>query len=178
MQPWQPGARLLSDFDIKIGRLSASVRKATLSDDDITRACRVTDDAIAQLLKPRKDHVQQIDPGEWNKRLPRPRSHETVRRWIRAGKIYPAPVLDGREYLLTNRPCGSIRRAVQQASYCRESPMARTRNHARRDLPPNLYVRNGGYYCYRDPRTGKEYGLGRDKRLAVTEAIAANMAFW
>lgn len=55
--------------------------------------------------------------------------------------------------------------------------MARTRNHARRDLPPNLYVRNGGYYCYRDPRTGKEYGLGRDKRLAVTEAIAANMAF-
>ena len=37
MQPWQPGARLLSDFDIKIGRLSASVRKATLSDDDITR---------------------------------------------------------------------------------------------------------------------------------------------
>ncbi|WP_193169110.1 site-specific integrase [Serratia marcescens] len=56
--------------------------------------------------------------------------------------------------------------------------MARTRNHARRDLPPNLYVRNGGYYCYRDPRTGKEYGLGRDKRLAVTEAIAANMAFF
>ncbi|ASM01847.1 MULTISPECIES: hypothetical protein [Serratia] len=66
MQPWQPGARLLSDFDIKIGRLSASVRKATLSDDDIARASRVTDDAIAQLLKLklRKDHVQQIDPGE------------------------------------------------------------------------------------------------------------------
>jgi len=56
--------------------------------------------------------------------------------------------------------------------------MARSRNRARRDLPPNLYVRNGGYYCYRDPRTGKEYGLGRDKRLAVTEAIAANMAFF
>ncbi|EPD3668461.1 hypothetical protein [Serratia sp. (in: enterobacteria)] len=66
MQPWQPGARLLSDFDIKIGRLSASVRKVTLNDDDIARACRVTDDAIAQLLKlkQRKDHVQQIDPGE------------------------------------------------------------------------------------------------------------------
>lgn len=36
---------------------------------------------------------------EWNSRLPRPRSEETVRRWIRAGKIHPAPVLDGREYL-------------------------------------------------------------------------------
>ncbi|EOI1370275.1 TPA: hypothetical protein ACKQE2_002532 [Serratia marcescens] len=66
MQPWQPGTRLLSDFDIKIGRLSASVRKVTLIDDDIARACRVTDDAIAHLLKlkQRKDHVQQIDPGE------------------------------------------------------------------------------------------------------------------
>ncbi|WP_199062157.1 excisionase [Serratia sp. ASV30] len=36
---------------------------------------------------------------EWNSRLPRPRSEETVRRWIRAGRIYPAPVIDGREYL-------------------------------------------------------------------------------
>lgn len=63
MQRWKPGARLLSDFDIKIGRLSASVRKKTLSDEDINRACRVTDDAIAQLTKPRKDHAQQIDPG-------------------------------------------------------------------------------------------------------------------
>ena len=53
--------------------------------------------------------------------------------------------------------------------------MARNRNERRRDLPPNLYVRNNGYYCYRDPRTGKEYGLGRDKRIAITEAIAANM---
>lgn len=59
MQPWQPGARLLSDFDIKIGRLSASVRKATLSDDDITRACRVTDDAIARMIEPRKDHAKR-----------------------------------------------------------------------------------------------------------------------
>lgn len=56
--------------------------------------------------------------------------------------------------------------------------MARTRSRARRDLPPNLYDRNGGYYCYRDPRTGCEYGLGRDKRLAVTEAIAANMEIY
>lgn len=53
--------------------------------------------------------------------------------------------------------------------------MGRRRSHDRRDLPPNLYIRNNGYYCYRDPRTGKEYGLGRDRRLAVTEAIQANM---
>lgn len=52
---------------------------------------------------------------------------------------------------------------------------ARRRSHKTRDLPPNLYVRNDGYYSYRDPRTGKEYGLGRDKRYAVTQAIEANM---
>ncbi|WP_205256744.1 phage integrase Arm DNA-binding domain-containing protein, partial [Escherichia coli] len=49
--------------------------------------------------------------------------------------------------------------------------MGRRRSHERRDLPPNLYIRNNGYYCYRDPRTGKEFGLGRDRRIAITEAI-------
>lgn len=53
--------------------------------------------------------------------------------------------------------------------------MGRNRSHNRRDLPPNLYVRNGGYYCFRNPLTGKEYGLGRDRRIAVSEAIQANM---
>ena len=47
--------------------------------------------------------------------------------------------------------------------------------HEHRDLPPNLYIRNNGYYCYRDPRTGKEFGLGRDRRIAITEAIQANI---
>ncbi|MFK3751358.1 phage integrase Arm DNA-binding domain-containing protein, partial [Escherichia coli] len=53
--------------------------------------------------------------------------------------------------------------------------MGRRRSHERRDLPPNLYIRNNGYYCYRDPRTGKEFGLGRDRRIAITEAIQANI---
>ncbi|MDR8489420.1 hypothetical protein OSC18_07905 [Serratia nevei] len=59
MQRWQPGARLLSDFDLKIGRLSASVRKTQLSDQDIILACRVTDDAIARMIEPRKDHAKR-----------------------------------------------------------------------------------------------------------------------
>ncbi|MGL9723946.1 phage integrase Arm DNA-binding domain-containing protein [Sodalis sp. (in: enterobacteria)] len=56
--------------------------------------------------------------------------------------------------------------------------MARRRSHKNRDLPPNLQPRNGGYFCYRDPRTGKEYGLGRNRREAITQAIAANMAIY
>jgi len=37
---------------------------------------------------------------EWNQRQPRPKSMEQVRRWVRSGKLYPAPFLDGREYLI------------------------------------------------------------------------------
>jgi len=44
--------------------------------------------------------AKKLTLKEWNNLLPRPRSLETVRRWVRAGKIYPAPVLDGREYLV------------------------------------------------------------------------------
>ncbi|HDR2892316.1 TPA: excisionase [Enterobacter asburiae] len=40
---------------------------------------------------------------EWNARQPRPRCLEQVRRWVREGKIYPAPILDGREYLFDER---------------------------------------------------------------------------
>ncbi|MGG2142279.1 phage integrase Arm DNA-binding domain-containing protein [Symbiopectobacterium sp. RP] len=56
--------------------------------------------------------------------------------------------------------------------------MARRRSHKNRDLPPNLQPRNGGYFCYRDPRTGKEYDLGRHRQEAITQAIAANMAIY
>lgn len=56
--------------------------------------------------------------------------------------------------------------------------MARRRSYKNRDLPPNLHPRNGGYFCYRDPRTGKEYGIGRDKREAITEAISTNMVIY
>lgn len=37
---------------------------------------------------------------EFIKKLPRPRSEETIRRWIRAGKIKPLPVKFGKEYLI------------------------------------------------------------------------------
>ncbi|MFS1538934.1 MAG: phage integrase Arm DNA-binding domain-containing protein [Candidatus Phlomobacter fragariae] len=51
--------------------------------------------------------------------------------------------------------------------------MPRIRSRKNRDLPPNLYERKG-YYTYRDPRTRKEYGLGRNKTYSINEAINAN----
>lgn len=43
----------------------------------------------------------------------------------------------------------------------------------RRDLPDNLYERSG-YYSWRNPDTGREYGLGRDKADAIAQAREAN----
>ncbi|PKO47288.1 MAG: hypothetical protein CVU31_08545 [Betaproteobacteria bacterium HGW-Betaproteobacteria-4] len=53
--------------------------------------------------------------------------------------------------------------------------MGRRRSAATRDLPPNLYVRRG-YFAWTDPRDGKVYSLGKDKRQAINEAIEANLA--
>lgn len=57
----------------------------------------------------------------------------------------------------------------------------RPRSAGSKDLPPNLYrktdKRNGvTYYTYRDPESGRMFGLGRDKAAAIKEAAAANVA--
>ncbi|HEY3984709.1 tyrosine-type recombinase/integrase [Cedecea sp.] len=52
--------------------------------------------------------------------------------------------------------------------------MAQARKHANKGLPPNLYNR-GGYFSYRDPVSGREFGLGRNRASAVNQAIEANI---
>lgn len=57
----------------------------------------------------------------------------------------------------------------------------RPRNAGSKDLPPNLYrktdSRNGvTYYTYKDPISGRCFGLGKDKDSAIREAVAANFA--
>jgi len=43
-----------------------------------------------------------------------------------------------------------------------------------RKLPPGLRVRDG-YFSWRHPETGKEFGLGRDRDKAIAEANEANI---
>ncbi|PGH55935.1 integrase [Azospirillum palustre] len=52
--------------------------------------------------------------------------------------------------------------------------MGRRRSRQTRSLPANLYERSG-YFSWRDPQTGKEHGLGRDRRSAMEQAIEANL---
>lgn len=52
--------------------------------------------------------------------------------------------------------------------------MGAKRHAKRRDWPPNLYQQPSGYFYYRDPKTKKVVGLGRDKAKAFQESRAAN----
>lgn len=50
----------------------------------------------------------------------------------------------------------------------------RRRSSAKRGWPANLYERRG-YYTWRHPVTREEFGLGRDRGAAFTQAIEANL---
>jgi len=52
--------------------------------------------------------------------------------------------------------------------------MARQRKSLRRNWPDHLHERDG-YYSWRDPRTSKEHGLGRDRAAALAQAVQANI---
>jgi hypothetical protein len=49
----------------------------------------------------------------------------------------------------------------------------RPRNPANRALPINLY-KNGRYYQYRHPQTGRYYGMGTDRAAAIRAAHQLN----
>ncbi|POR52814.1 integrase [Paraburkholderia eburnea] len=51
---------------------------------------------------------------------------------------------------------------------------ARRRNAERRNWPDNTYKNTQGTYWFRNPYTGKTYGLGTDQKVAFSQARAAN----
>ncbi|MFV8941827.1 hypothetical protein [Moellerella wisconsensis] len=60
LQPWVPGKQLLTDFDIKLGRLAASVRNKSLTEAEIKRACDTTDRLILFMMRQGQDE-RKID---------------------------------------------------------------------------------------------------------------------
>lgn len=59
MEPWQPGQQLLTDFDIKLGRLAASVKNRPCTPADIKRACDTADLIILSVMRRDHDERQQ-----------------------------------------------------------------------------------------------------------------------
>ncbi|EKT54635.1 hypothetical protein [Providencia rettgeri] len=58
--PWVPGEQLLTDFDIKLGKLAASVRNRPCTSADIKRACNTTDQLILSIMRQDQDE-RKID---------------------------------------------------------------------------------------------------------------------
>ncbi|MEQ1967224.1 hypothetical protein ABLA30_09405 [Xenorhabdus nematophila] len=56
MQLWQPGQQLLTDLDIKLGRLAASVKNTPCDQADIIRACDTADRIIISIMRQDQDH--------------------------------------------------------------------------------------------------------------------------
>jgi hypothetical protein len=56
MQLWQPGQQLLTAFDIKLGRLAASVKNTPCDQADIIRACNTADQSIISIMRQDQDH--------------------------------------------------------------------------------------------------------------------------
>ena len=50
----------------------------------------------------------------------------------------------------------------------------RKRSESRRNWPSHLHARDG-YYFWRHPKTGEDFGLGRNKAHAFAQAVEANM---
>ncbi|PLA34354.1 hypothetical protein [Morganella morganii] len=51
MEPWQPGQQLLTDFDIKLGRLAASAKNRPCTPVDIKRSCDTADLLILLMMR-------------------------------------------------------------------------------------------------------------------------------
>lgn len=64
---WMPGVNLLSDFDIKMGRLACSVRNKTLTQQDIDNACHDADEIIKSMGKNNERPIKRrrINRTDW-----------------------------------------------------------------------------------------------------------------
>lgn len=49
--PWVPGEQLLTDFDIKLGRLAASVKNRPCTEAEIKHACNTADKIILSVMR-------------------------------------------------------------------------------------------------------------------------------
>ncbi|MEQ5221199.1 hypothetical protein AB6H26_19850 [Providencia hangzhouensis] len=61
--PWAPRVQLLTDFDIKLGKLAASVKNRPCTEAEIKHACDTADKIILSMMR------QDQDEKKYHRRL-------------------------------------------------------------------------------------------------------------
>ncbi|EMB0751149.1 MULTISPECIES: hypothetical protein [Providencia] len=63
LTPWAPEEQLLTEFDIKLGKLAASVKNRPCTEAEIKRACNTADTIILSMMR------QDQDERKYHRRL-------------------------------------------------------------------------------------------------------------
>ncbi|MEX6257869.1 hypothetical protein AB6F89_07815 [Providencia hangzhouensis] len=58
LTPWVPEEQLLTEFDIKLGKLAASVKNRPCTESDIKHACNIADQLILSMMRQDQDETK------------------------------------------------------------------------------------------------------------------------
>nr|WP_306801886.1 hypothetical protein [Providencia sp. PROV257] len=58
LAPWEPEKQLLTEFDIKLGKLAASVKNRPCTEADIKHACNIADQLILLMMRQDQDETK------------------------------------------------------------------------------------------------------------------------
>ncbi|WP_042844834.1 hypothetical protein [Providencia rettgeri] len=58
LTPWEPKEQLLTEFDIKLGKLAASVKNRPCAEADIKHACNIADQLILLMMRQDQDETK------------------------------------------------------------------------------------------------------------------------
>ncbi|WP_272688499.1 hypothetical protein [Providencia sp. PROV128] len=58
LTPWVPGVQLLTEFDIKLGKLAASVKNRPCTEAEIKHACDTANKIILSMMRQDQDETK------------------------------------------------------------------------------------------------------------------------
>ena len=58
LTPWEPEEQLLTEFDIKLGKLAASVKNRPCTKANIKHACNIADQLILLMMRQDQDETK------------------------------------------------------------------------------------------------------------------------
>ena len=68
LTPWEPGSQLLTDFDIKLGRLASSIKNKSCTYIEIKNACKTADLLISNMMRQDRNENRRMRRTQNKKR--------------------------------------------------------------------------------------------------------------